>query len=512
MIDTAARWIATLQGWRRYGFSFLLGALATLSLPPVHAFPILFAVFPALVWLLGSAARKRAAFALGWWFGFGFFVFGLYWIGNALLVFAAKFAWLLPFASAGLPAFLALFCGLATLAAWFGRSHLGRALLLAAAWVAAEWLRGHVLTGFPWNLLGYAWAGSDGLLQLAALFGVYGSSFAVVLSACLPAAMAGAGAPWRFMAIAAAIPLAVWTGGTLRLASAGEIAHVEGVGLRIVQSNIPQREKWDPTFRERNIRQFLEFSRRDRPDWITHVIWPETAATFFLGADAGLRRALASVVPSGGLLITGAPRRVGTGPGVANAMLVLDELGRISSHFDKFHLVPFGEYVPFADILPIDKITHGKRGFTPGPGLRTIALKGLPAFSPLICYEIIFPGRVIADTQRPDWLLNLTNDAWYGLSAGPHQHLAQARVRAVEEGLPLVRAAYTGISAVVDPFGRTLQRRELNDAGAIDSRLPARIAAPAYTIWRDWPILVILLLCVATILLTQRNNQHAKEQ
>ncbi len=492
--------------------AFLLGAIATLSLPPVYLFPLLYIVFPPIVWMLEGATRKRAAFAIGWWFGFGFFAFGLYWIGNALLVFAEKFAWLLPFASAGLPAFLATFCAAATLAAWFAHGYLNRAMVLALAWVAGEWLRGHVLTGFPWNLLGYAWAGSEGMVQFAALVGIYGVSLAVILSACLPAAIANSPKPWRLAGAAVAVPLLIWAGGSARLGLSDEIAYVDGIGLRIVQSNIPQREKWVRTYQERNIRQFLELSRKDRPGWITHVIWPETAATFFIGAKPGLRHALAAAAPPGGMLITGAPRRISDSKKVANAMLALDDRGRIVAHYDKFHLVPFGEYVPFADILPIDKITHGKRGFTAGSGVRTITVAGLPAFSPLICYEVIFPGRVADRSQRPAWLLNLTNDAWYGLSAGPHQHLAQARVRAVEEGLPLIRAAYTGISAIIGPYGRILHRRGLNEAGVIDTRLPQSIAAPSYTNWGDLPFGLIFLALSATIFLNARNNIQSKEQ
>ena len=512
MIPEATTRIAALAGWRRHGAAFLLGALATLALPPVSLFPLLFLVFPPLVWLLNGATRKRSAFATGWWFGFGFFVFGLYWIGNALLVFAAKFAWLLPFASAGLPAFLALFCGAATLIAWFAHGSLRRAIALALAWVALEWLRGHILTGFPWNLIGYAWADNGGLVQFSALVGIYGVSFAAVLSACLPAALADNRNQKRIATVAIALPLLIWAGGTVRLSTVPDTAYVDGVGLRIVQSDIPQKEKWADAHQERNLRQFLELSHKNRPNWITHVIWPETAATFFPSARPGLRRALAAVVPAGGLLLTGAPRRVDDSRRVANAMVALNETGRIVAHYDKFHLVPFGEYVPLAKLLPIEKITHGKRGFTPGPGVRTLTLPDLPPFSPLICYEVIFPGQVSAPSRRPAWLLNLTNDAWYGVSAGPHQHLAQARVRAVEEGLPLIRAAYTGISAVIDPYGRILHTRALNDAGVIDTRLPRGIAATPYTGWGDIAFSIILLLSLAILLLISRNKIYSKDQ
>jgi len=512
-MEQIAKRVAALSGWRRYALAFVLGGLVTLTLPPVYLFPLNFLIFPIFLWLLSGATRRRAAFAIGWWFGFGFFAFGLYWIGNALLVFSDKFAWLLPFASAGLPAFLAFFCGGASTVAWFGKTHLQRALLLALAWTASEWIRGHILTGFPWNLIGYSWTGSEAMLQSAALFGVYGLSLAVMISACLPAAHDSFKSWWRMAAISLAIPLVVWAGGSIRLAIAPATEFVENIGLRIVQSNIPQREKWAREHQARNLKLFLDLSIKDRPDWITHVIWPETAATFFLTRNPEIRRALATAVPSGGLLLTGAPRRDAKAGTIHNAMVAIDDAGRIAGTYDKFHLVPFGEYVPFAKYLPIEKLTPGRTGFTPGPGPRTLSLPGLPIVSPLICYEIIFPGNVALDSERPNWLLNMTNDAWYGLSAGPHQHLAQARVRAVEEGLPLVRAAYTGISAIVDPYGRVLQQRALYDAGTIDTKLPLPIAGPPfYAIWGDFVVALIFLFIFVILLLFMRNNLQPKEQ
>ncbi|NKB55341.1 MAG: apolipoprotein N-acyltransferase [Alphaproteobacteria bacterium] len=505
--------IAALSGWRRYGLAFALGATVTLTLPPLYLFPLNFLIFPLLIWLVSGATRRRTAFAIGWWFGFGFFGFGLYWIGNALLVFSAKFAWLLPFASTGLPAFLAIFCGGATIAAWYGKTPLQRALLLALGWTTSEWLRGHILTGFPWNLLGYSWTGSEAMVQSTALFGIYGLSLAVVISACLPAALAGPAVRRRYAVISLAIPLIVWTGGAVRLGIASPVEFVDKVGLRIVQSNIPQREKWAREFQQRNLRLFLDLTVKDRPDWITHVIWPETAATFFVAQNDGMRRILAGAVPQGGLLLTGAPRRGADTGRLTNAMIAINDTGRVVGTYDKFHLVPFGEYVPFADYLPIDKLTHGSTGFLPGPGPQSLSLPGLPIVSPLVCYEVIFPGNVVSAGERPGWLLNLTNDAWYGLSAGPHQHLAQARVRAVEEGLPLIRAAYTGISAVVDPYGRVLQQRALNDAGVIDSKLPQPLATPPpYANWGDFAFAAMFVLVIVILLPLMRNNLQPKEQ
>jgi len=272
------------------------------------------------------------------------------------------------------------------------------------------------------------------MLQSTAVFGIYGVSLLVVLSACLPALSAGRRrAP--ALAIAVALPLLAWAGGAARLALAPPVEFQAGVGLRIVQSDIPQREKWARRYQDRNLKQFLDLSIADRPDWITHVIWPETAATFFVSDNPIRRRVLATVAPESGLLITGGPRRERDPQRIMNSLYAIDGAGTVVATFDKFHLVPFGEYVPLARYLPIEMLTGGKTGFTPGPGPRTLRLAGLPAVGPLICYEVIFPGAVTAPGDRPQWLLNLTNDAWYGVSAGPYQHLAHARVRATEEGV-----------------------------------------------------------------------------
>jgi len=508
VLDRAAARLAAITGWRRAAAAFAFGALSALALPPFNLFPVLLLCFPAAIWLLDGCERRSAAFATGWAFGFGNFVAGLYWISNALLVDAAQFAWLLPFVAAGLPAVLALFTGVAFVAVWPARIlGPGRVPAFAVAWTAAEWLRGHLFTGFPWNLIGYTWTGSEIMIQPASLIGIYGVSFLTVLAAAAPAALGevperrrAGRARWMPFAAAAAVLLAGGLYGLARL-PAGPVDTVEDVKLRIVQANIDQRLKWQPEERADIVRRHLRMSQEGSGDPPDAVIWPETAVPFPVGEDEQLHQALATALPAGGgLLLTGAPRIDRDGPGrprIWNSLVALDEAGGLVDTFDKFHLVPFGEYVPFRSVLAalgIEKITAGSLDFSAGPGPRTLRLRGLPPVSPLICYEVIFPGAVVSRDDRPAWILNVTNDAWYGFSTGPFQHLAITAVRAVEEGLPLVRAANTGISAVIDPYGRIVARLDLQTSGTIDAGLPRALPPTWYSRLGDLPLLVLLLL------------------
>jgi apolipoprotein N-acyltransferase len=479
--------LAGLRGWRRYGAAAVCGALASAALPPLHLVPLLIPAFTGLLWLLDGAVRRREAALLGWSFGFGHMLTGLYWIGIAFLVDAGRFGAAMPFAVLGMSAGLALFPALAVVAAawprWRGPA---RVALLAAAWLAAEMLRAWVLTGFPWNLIGNVWSFAPAMLQVTALTGVWGLTAMTVFAAAAPAVLAEPGAQpgamrfrAAFAALALLLPALVWGGGALRLANAPAPGTevVDGVMLRLVQPNIDQAKKWLPELRRGHVETQIRLSSKTAAWPVSHVIWAETAVPFMLDSEPELRARLAGIVPRDGLLITGAPRLDGSGTErrLWNSLLGLDREGAVVGTYDKHHLVPFGEYTPLREIwgwLGLGKLTIGAQGFSAGPGLVSLNLPGLPPFSPLICYEAIFPGRVVAEGPRPQWLLNVTNDAWFGSSSGPYQHLASARIRAVEEGLPLVRVANTGISAVIDPYGRLLGRIGLNQAGILDSQLP----------------------------------------
>lgn len=509
----AAQELALLSGGRRYGLSLLLGALAAAALPPVDLTPLVFVVFPCILWLDGGSAGAWASFRLGYLFGFGFFLAGMYWVAAALFVDIARFWWMVPFAVAGLPALLALPVGaafLATHAASRGLrlSPLARVAFFAVAWSAFEWVRGHALTGLPWNLIGYAWAGgfpgATAVLESVAWVGIYGLSFLTVLAAGLPALLGAPSlAPMTRLAraapaIAAALLVLVPAAfGALRLERHPTL--FTSTRLRLVQPSIPQSFKWNPTREVGNFQRLLALSAAPASHPLSAVLWPEAAVTFPLGRNAAARQAIAAVVPKGGYVLTGAIR--GNPPPAPlskfwNSIEAVDGAGNIRARYDKAHLVPFGEYVPLRGFLPLplEKITAGSADLSAGRGPRTIALPDLPAFAPFICYEAIFPGAIVDESRRPEWLFNVTNDAWYGRSSGPYQHFAIARTRAIEEGLPLVRVANNGISGVVDEVGRVVTRIDLDDVGYADVSLPSAGAATLYARAGDRLFLAMLLL------------------
>ena len=520
--------IVLAWGWRRAAIAFVAGALSTLALAPFDAWPLMLLTFPVLVWLVDGAAAGRwggviAAFVTGWWFGFGYFLAGLYWIGHAFLVDAHIFGWLLPFAVTAMPAGLALFTatGLAfarliwTKGPW-------RIVALAVALTATEWLRGHILTGFPWNAYGYALTGPLVLAQGAAVVGLWGMTFFAVLLFASPAALADdpAYSRQRFVpAVAAsALLIALAAYGSLRLARA-PTAFVDGVRLRIMQPNLQQDEKFNRGAKQSVMARYLALSdRATGPQQsgmrdVTHLIWPESAFPFFLTREPDALAQIADLLPPGSVLITGGVRPADdllnrSAPRAYNSIFVVNHDGSILAAYDKVHLVPFSEYLPFQttlESLGLTQLTRVRGGFMAGDRRRTYAVPNAPRMLPLICYEIIFPGEAVPSNEAPGWMLNLTNDGWFGRSTGPYQHFQQARVRAIEEGLPLVRAANTGISAIVDPLGRVVRSLPLGSEGVIDGPLPRRTAAPLYA--RTGDSLVALVLGVALILVVRRRTR-----
>jgi apolipoprotein N-acyltransferase len=462
-----------------------------------------------------------AAAAVGWWFGFGYFLAGLFWVGEAFLVEAEVFAVLLPLAVTLLPGGLALFYAAAAgIAARLWRAGPSRVLVLALTLSAMEWARGHVFTGLPWNVLGYALTYPLPLMQSAAVFGIYGLTLIAVLVFALPPVLwveAPAGTVgWRTKIAALVValaPLAVAAFlGQVRLALAPQ-ATVPGVKIRIVQPSVPQREKWRPENQQRIFLDHMALSAAnatgevDNLAGITAVIWPEAAMPFLPLDYPDVRAAIGRLLPPTTHLITGALRAEPAPPGsprprrVFNSLIVFGQGGSLTTLYDKIHLVPFGEYLPLQrqlEVIGLEQLTRLRGGFAigvvPRPLLR---VPGLPAAAPLICYEAIFPREIVQGPERPALMLNLTNDGWFGNTTGPRQHLHQARVRAVEEGLPLMRAANNGISVGLDGHGRILARLGLDARGVIDVALPTALAPPPYARLGDTIFLMLWLIGTA---------------
>jgi apolipoprotein N-acyltransferase len=502
--------ISALSGIARYGLAALVGLAGGATMAPFYLLPLLPIALVTLVWLLDGTERGRKglwqAFAIGWAFGLTFFISTVYWIGYSFLVDAETYAWMMPFAMVAMPAGLGLFTGGALVVAkllW--REGPSRILIFAAAFVGFEWLRGHILTGFPWNLTAYAWGGTLDVMQSVSVIGIYGLSFITVLAAVSPAALFGRPQErgnWRWPFFAVLTIGVLWTSGAVRLYLGPFNAepYVVGVNLRIVQPNIPQAEKWLPENRQAIWDLLLEQTRAPASVPITHVIWPESAVPFVLANNPAGRIEAGAAMGEGAVLITGA-LRIEREPGDVvhfyNSLHVMDSAGVITGTYDKHHLVPFGEYLPFRPLLGalgFRSLVDQRFDYLGGPGARTLTIPGAPEMGPLICYEAIFPGETVDPRRRPGWLVNVTDDSWFGDSTGPRQHLGLAQARAIEEGLPLIRAANTGISAVVDPYGRVLSQLDLNSRGIIDAPLPNALRPTLYAVLRDWPFISVTLL------------------
>ncbi len=524
-ITRLAHWIVLSWGWRRALLAFSAGAVSVLAMAPFDAWPVLFFTFPILVWLVDGAAGGRlgglpSAAIAGWWFGFGYFLAGLYWVGYAFLVDAKTFGWLLPFAVIALPAAMACYTGLGlALARMLWTRGPTRLIALAVALTAAEWLRGHLFSGFPWNVYGYALTGPLVLAQSAALIGIWGLTFIAVAVFASPAVFADdrtdSRRPWLPIALGIAILAALATYGAWRLGRT-PTTFVDNVRLRIMQPNLQQDDKFNYSAKQRVMSHYLELSDRSTGPQstgvrdATHLIWPESAFPFLLTREPDALAQIAALIPEGTVLITGAVRAPELPPGqkierAYNSIYVIDHDGSILSVYDKIHLVPFGEYLPFQDFLEklgLMQLTKLPGGFIAGERRRPMPVPRAPRMLPFLCYEIIFPGETVPDNERPGWLLNLTNDGWFGISSGPYQHLQQARVRTIEQGLPLVRAANTGISAVIDPLGRIVKSLPLGTEGIMDASLPRRIDATLYA--RTGDSGVALIIGAALIIIIRR--------
>ncbi|EFL89214.1 apolipoprotein N-acyltransferase [Ahrensia sp. R2A130] len=529
-LERLAGAIILLHGWRGALVTLLAGAATALSLAPLHISPVLFLTLPILIWRLdgslpaprkdgalpGTMAKAMAFFRTGWLFGFGYHLAGLYWIGAAFLVDAGEFAIFLPFAVVALPAGLAIFTGLGcALARMAWEPGWRRIAMLAATLTLAEMARGMLFTGFPWNLFGYAIMPTPMLMQTASLFGAYGVTWlALAIGGALalfsPEPMRRG--PWLAVTVAL---IATHVGfGAYRLGTS-ETTTVEGVNIRIVQPAIAQEEKWLGTNEDEIMARYLDLTNANRGPKassaadFTHIIWPESAFPFILTQRADRLSQIANALPDTTTLITGAMRvdesveSPSGGPAVFNAVYAIDGSGQILAARDKTHLVPFGEYLPFQNVLEsigLRQLTNLPGGFAQGQERSFIDLPDAPTLLALICYEIIFPGNALpAAQERPGWIVNVTNDAWYGQTAGPYQHLHQTRVRAVEEGIPVVRAANSGISMMIDAYGSSRGQLGLGQRGVVDAALPTPSPPTVFSSLGNLPVFVFVCLWIIAL-------------
>ncbi|SFK39803.1 apolipoprotein N-acyltransferase [Methylocapsa palsarum] len=576
--------LVSARGWRRRLIAFAAGAVGALAMAPFDFMPAMIVSMTAAVWLIDAcveaapakqehipiglnpsnlqdyaqafdsgaisdrshdfmrsesalAARLRlpagawSAFGAGWWWGFGYFVAGLWWLGAAFLVDADEFLWALPLGVAGLPAYLAIFPGFGFMLArllWSPGS--GRLFALAAGLGLTEWLRGHVLTGFPWNNFGMALGGNLVTAQLASIVGLYGLTVISVAMFSAPAAVCSPRA--KLTPRSAASPVLAALAALAAIIGFGELRLGEpdpgvtpGIAIRIMQPNLALDAKFRPENKVAILSHYLNLAGRPAEDaafehaTATLHVWPESAFPFVLSRDAWALDKIGAFLPPDSFLFTGAARAqeaaqeaadeaaeqaarrdeadngaddedplASSAPSVKfyNAIQVVSAGGLILDNYDKVHLVPFGEYLPLESLLRrlgLRQFIHVPGGFSPGSARASLSAPGLPKAAPLVCYEAIFPGEVVPDdplSERPGYLLNVTNDGWFGQTAGPHQHFAQVRLRAIEEGLPVVRAANSGVSAIIDAYGRVLRELPLGATGVLDGPLPLRIAPPLF--------------------------------
>jgi len=467
---------------------FILGGIASLAFAPLHLFFLLVPCFLGLLTLIENKPPKQGL-RLGWTFGFGHFIGGLYWIHFAFET--AGLTYFGPLAVVSLAGLLAIFPALVcALTVLWPCDRFSTVWIFSSLWVLMEWLRSYILTGFPWNLMGYTWTIS--MLQSTAWIGIYGLSLITVLAATSMYSRS-----FKMVLSFALIITGLCGAGQYRLLHAPILEHKD-INIRLVQASIPQQLKWLPQERVKNLLLYLNLSHLQAEKPLKAIIWPEAAVTIPLNQDLSLGEPLKKVIPENGVLITGGIRVLYESddrPFVFNCLYMLNDQGKIIDSYDKHHLAPFGEYVPFKDLIGLEKLTHGSLDYQAGPKPRVLSSSYLPPFQPLICYEGIFPQLVLGGDVRAQWLLSLTNDTWFGQSFGPYQHLAIVCVRAIEHGMPLARVANNGISAVIDSYGRVLHQLGLNQVGYIDFTLPQALLQPTfYSQWREVPFIIMVVL------------------
>ena len=485
----------------RLVWHFLAGAVASLAVPPLFLIPAIFALSIPMIGYLNASGRIAAA-AIWMAAGSGWFLASTYWVAHALIIDNPGLWFLMPLMAAALAAGLALFWAAGAALSWsLGRTALGRSFWLVVMLGLAEWSRGFVATGFPWNMPGSLFAVDVASLQAASLFGAYGLTMLALLLAMVPAFWAVGGR--RVAVIWLLVPFGLVGAGIWRLEHAPpiiqQLAGDSRPVVRLVQPAIPQTEKWDPTKRADHLARLVGLSR-DKTPIPDLVIWPETAFAGFPGREPDLVAGLArQATADRGFLLMGAPR-LEPGRRLLNGAILYAHDGTHAGSYDKRHLVPFGEYIPFRQLFPFVSAFAGPIDFSSGQNNRLLPFGDNRRMQLLICYEVIFSGRVIDQAARPDVMVNLTNDAWFGDSAGPWQHLFHAQMRTVEEGVPLLRVANTGISAGFDGYGRPLGVLPLGAVGALDLRVPPALHPTIFSQFGNLAFFGLLVLNIGVAL------------
>ncbi len=512
----------------QYFVSFILGAIAALTFAPVYLFPLAIVGFSGLFLLIDKEQSEKKTFWLGWSFGFGHFVIGFYWISISLLVDIVKFGWLIPFAVSLIPATAAVYIGLVALltnkvANYLKLEKLQKIIIFCIFWIFFEYLRSILFSGFPWNLIGYSLVFSTSISQIASVVGIYGLSLLAVLLFTLPAMLieicqynlkfsdnSKKNFYIIFSLIFVVVAVSVWGG--FRISST-KLTIAKNGNVRIVQPSIEQKHKWDPSYKYKSFVKNIHLSTLKDNEDINYLIWSESAIPYLIDEHSvDLLSMIKEAVPKNGFLVSGALRAnfnlKGKVDEVFNSIFTVNDKGNIVDIYDKRHLVPFGEYIPFGKYIPfVSKITDGSTGFSSGDEFKTIKPnKNIPSFNPLICYEVIFSNLIKNDKEHPDFLINLTNDAWFGRSSGPYQHLAMARVRAIEYGLPLVRAANNGVSAYIDPYGRIVKKIPLNKIDAMDIKLVEKLETTLYDAYGIKILSFIIILMLLPLILSKYKN------
>ena len=537
-------------GWKRRIIAFLSGSIGVFALAPFGFLPALFVSLTAAIWLIdGSVARNVTgrsleksylnlamlidAGSVGWWFGFGYFVAGMWWLGSAFLVDADEFAWAMPLGILGLPAALALFHAMGFIFARMLWSSSGKRIFaLAVGLGLSEWIRGHVFTGFPWNVYGMAFIENNLSAQLASLIGLYGLTLIAIIICSSPATIIDThsnklnNASIDRLKLDSIVKsafglLLIYSFGYVKL-SYTQPNLDERVKLRIIQPNLKLDASFSYENRESIIKKYLDLSdRATSPTTMgindsTHLFWPESAFPFILGQEPKMIQKISEALGDKTILLTGAARQdestlTPQRRSFYNSIHILTRSGLVDQFYDKNHLVPFGEYLPFADIfdkLGLRQFVHMPGGFEAGSGSKTLSVPGLPLVEPLICYESIFPKEFNTQSARPGVIVNVSNDGWFGETIGPYQHLAHARVKAIEEGLPIIRAANSGISAIIDPYGRVLKSLPLGTEGVLDGNLPRPAPPTFYSEFRlSIPLSLWIVILAFALLSVRKKNQ-----